>query len=96
VKAANIRRKFFEGLTVTNNPNQPDVAIGADPGPSSPEPQESRWAFINGWRVEPQSNDRAPVTGAMVPNAGAAAAVRSMTRRKHQASFKEWSQSRHE
>jgi hypothetical protein len=84
-------------LTVTNNLNQPEVAIGTASGPSLPEPSESqRWAFINGWRVEPQSTDRAPVAGAIVPNTGAAAALRSMTRRKHQASFKEWSQSRHE
>ena len=86
-----------EGLTVTNNLTQPEVAIGDDSRLSLPELSESqRWAFINGWRVEPQSNDRAPVEGAIVPNAGPAAAVRSMTRRKQQASFKEWSQSRHD
>ena len=56
----------------------------------------SRWAFINGWRVEPQSDDRAPVIGAVAPGTGSASARRSSARRRHQAMFKEWSQERHE
>ncbi|MDQ2975077.1 MAG: hypothetical protein M3R69_06670 [Acidobacteriota bacterium] len=56
----------------------------------------SRWAFINGWRVEPQSDDRAPVIGAVAPVTGSPSARRSNARRKHQAMFKEWSQERHD
>jgi hypothetical protein len=56
----------------------------------------SRWAFINGWRVEPQSDDRAPVIGAAAPGTGSPSASRSSARRKHQAMFKEWSQERHD
>ena len=61
---------------------------------------ESRWVFINGWRVAPQPNDRQPVRAAVLYTVatgnGSPAARRSRTRRKHQAMFKEWSQARHD
>ncbi|HEV7472455.1 MAG TPA: hypothetical protein VGN90_00295 [Pyrinomonadaceae bacterium] len=82
---------------MTNNLEQSETAIEADAISSSTELSESvRWAFINGWNVEPQSNDRAPASGIVAPNAASASARRSMTRRKHQAMFKAWSQSRDE
>jgi hypothetical protein len=56
----------------------------------------SRWAFINGWKVEPQSNDRAPVAGDIVTSMASPAAQRSTVRRKQQKKFKEWSQDRHD
>ena len=55
-----------------------------------------RWAFINGWKVEPQSDDRAPMFGAVAPSTASPSARRSSARRKHQAMFKEWSQDRHD
>lgn len=55
-----------------------------------------RWAFINGWKVEPQSDDRAPVLGEVAHSTASPSARRSTARRKHQAMFKAWSQDRHE
>ncbi len=55
----------------------------------------SRWAFINGWQVAPQSNDRALATGASNPNSNVSpAARRSSVRRQLQISYKEWSKRR--
>lgn len=56
----------------------------------------TRWAFINGWKVEPQSNDRAPMIGEIHIGTASPAALRSSTRRQRQAMFKEWSRSRHD
>ena len=87
---------LFEGFIVTKNLDQV-AASEANPTASLPETSDSpRWEFINSWKVEPQSNDRTPVGGVVVPNSAAASAVRSMTRRKQQARFKEWSQARHD
>ena len=73
------------------------IAIEGDPTSGAPDsPDSLRWAFINSWKVEPQFNDRPPVDRAVVPNSASASAVRSMTRRRQQARFKEWSQARHE
>jgi hypothetical protein len=73
----------------------------AGPAPSvesflPPASSGSRWAFINGWKVEPQSNDRVPMLGEVSIVTASPAAMRSGTRRKRQAMFKEWSQSRHD
>lgn len=54
----------------------------------------SRWAFINKWNVTPQENDRTPMLGPVAPVNTGQAAQRSAARRKHQVSFKEWSQAR--
>jgi len=56
----------------------------------------SHWAFINGWKVEPQSDDRTPMFGAVALSTASVSAHRSSARRKHQAMFKEWSQDRHD
>jgi hypothetical protein len=69
----------------------------AGAAPSLPESASTlRWAFINGWKVEPQFNDRAPMFGAVVPSTASPSGRRSTARRKHQAMFKEWSQDRHD
>jgi hypothetical protein len=69
--------------------------------PSLPESFTAlRWFFINAWKVEPQSDDRTPVLGAVASNAASPSdrpsARRSAARRKHQAMFKKWSQDRHD
>ena len=56
----------------------------------------SHWAFINDWKVEPQSDDRTPMFGAVALSTAAPATHRSSARRKHQVMFKEWSQDRHD
>jgi hypothetical protein len=57
----------------------------------------SLWTFINQWQVEPQSNDRLPMSGAVVPTEGVGPAVRrSVARRLHQLQYKEWSKQRHD
>ena len=56
----------------------------------------SHWAFINGWKVEPQSDDRTPMFGAVAVSTVSPSAHRSSARRKHQAMFKEWSKDRHD
>lgn len=82
---------------MTKNPDQAGAAIEVDATSPVPESSDSlRWSFINRWKVEPQSNDRAPVGDVVVPSSAAPAAVRSMTRRKQQARFKEWSRARHD
>ncbi|MEP6569634.1 MAG: hypothetical protein ABJC10_07665 [Acidobacteriota bacterium] len=62
--------------------------------------KQSHWAFVNGWKVEPQSNDRPPprpaVVSAVAPINASPSALRSTTRRKRQQKFKEWSQARHD
>jgi len=89
--------KFEESVNVTNIPKQSAVANNTDVAPSlSDSLATSRWAFINGWQVEPQSDDRAPVFGAVVSSPASPSARRSTARRKHQAMFKEWSQDRHD
>ncbi|HYJ85088.1 MAG TPA: hypothetical protein VEW46_03465 [Pyrinomonadaceae bacterium] len=58
--------------------------------------RDSRWAFINGWKVEPQSDDRAPAFGDVASSKASASAHRSGARRRHQAMYKQWSQDRHD
>jgi len=55
-----------------------------------------RWAFINGWKVEPQSDDRAPMVGSAAASVVSASVQRSVARRRHQGMYKEWSQDRHD
>jgi hypothetical protein len=57
---------------------------------------KSHWSFINGWKVEPQSDDRMPMLGTVAGSTASPSAHRSSARRKHQAMFKEWSQDRHD
>ena len=59
-------------------------------------PDESRWTFINSWKVEPQSDDRMPALGDVAQSAASRSARRSTARRTHQAMYKEWSKERHD
>jgi hypothetical protein len=73
------------------------AANDAEAAPSLAEASaKSRWAFINEWKVEPQSDDRARVFGTVASSTASPSARRSTARRKHQAMFKEWSQDRHD
>jgi hypothetical protein len=58
--------------------------------------EDSRWSFINGWKVEAQADDRRLTLGRVAERAGSAPAKRSFARRSHQRSFKAWSQQRHD
>jgi hypothetical protein len=89
---------FFDGgLSVTDILKQSVAENDAGTAPSPPDPSAtSRWAFINGWKVEPQSDDRTPMFGAVTPDTASPSAHRSSARRKHQAMYKEWSQDRHD
>jgi len=84
-------------LSVTDN-LKPSVAENdAGLAPAPPDSSgTSHWAFINGWKVEPQSDDRAPMFGAVATGTASPSAHRSSARRKHQAMYKEWSQERHD
>jgi len=85
------------GGNVTDNLKQPRADNGAGVAPSLPDSFSTiRWAFINGWKVEPQSDDRAPMFGEVAHSTASPSAHRSSARRKHQAMFKAWSQDRHE
>ncbi|HLO01134.1 MAG TPA: hypothetical protein VK208_21940 [Pyrinomonadaceae bacterium] len=55
-----------------------------------------RWAFINSWQVEPQSEDRLPAFGTGAQAVASPPPTRSAVRRKHQQMFKQWSQARHD
>ena len=54
----------------------------------------SRWSFINGWKVAPQSDDRTPMLGDVAHSDAAPSVRRSMARRRHQSMYKQWSQTR--
>lgn len=55
-----------------------------------------RWAFINGWAVESQSDDRTPMAGSAASSMVSPSVQRSVARRRHQRMYKEWSQDRHD
>ena len=56
----------------------------------------AHWSFINEWKVEPQSDDRPMMSAEVTPGGASPSAQRSTARRQHQATFKKWSQSRHD
>ena len=64
--------------------------------PLMAQADESRWAYITQWQVEPQPDDRRPMFGRIAAGKSSQSAGRSTTRRRHQAMFKAWSQSRHD
>ncbi len=59
-------------------------------------PATAHWAFINGWRVEPQADDRIPMFGSVANSSAGPSVRRSIARRRHQAMHKSWSQERHD
>ncbi len=58
--------------------------------------EESRWSFINRWRVNQQKDDRLPIGGAVADNARAPSAQRAFIRQSRQLKYKKWSQARHD
>lgn len=62
----------------------------------SDSPATARWAFINGWKVEPQADDRIPMFGSVLNSATTSSVHRSTARRRHQTMHKAWSQERHD
>jgi len=70
--------------------NAPVIGVAANPE------DKARWAYITEWHVEPQSDDRRPVSGSVSAGTSSLSAGRSSARRQHQAMFKAWSQSRHD
>lgn len=62
-----------------------------------PDPANAvRWDFINRWQVTDQWGDRRPVKSQVPLGSGPKSAQRSIARRAHQASYKEWSGDRHD
>jgi len=59
-------------------------------------PDAWHWAFINGWQLTPQADDRIPMFGSVVSSDASQSAARSFARRRHQLMFKEWSRQRHD
>jgi hypothetical protein len=87
----------FGALNVTDILKQSLVENDASTAPSLPNSEATlRWSFINWWKVEPQADDREPVHGAVAFKGVSPSAYRSAARRSHQASFKKWSQDRHD
>jgi hypothetical protein len=85
----------LNAMTDTLKQSVPENKAG--PSTSLPDSLSTlRWAYINGWKVEPQSDDRAPMFGEVAHSTASPSARRSSARRKHQAMFKAWSQDRHE
>jgi hypothetical protein len=85
-------------IDVAENIKQPVAENDSRAASSLDSSAGSHWAFINGWKVEPQSNDRAPALGENAAGivSPSASASRSTARRNHQKKFKEWSQERHD
>ena len=80
------------------NSRRPSTTPGERPViESQPVPADVvRWDFINQWQVTDQSDDRRPVKSQVPNGSGPGAAQRSIARRAHQASYKEWSGDRHD
>lgn len=55
-----------------------------------------RWAQLNPWLSEGQSDDRSPMRGTDGVSTGALSVRRSTARRSHQEMYKKWSQARHD
>jgi hypothetical protein len=60
------------------------------------EVDRTRWAQLNPWLSEGQSDDRIPMNGAVKDSSETPSVQRSFARRSHQAMFKKWSQARHD
>jgi hypothetical protein len=65
---------------------------------SRPETQFDpvRWAQLNPWLIEGQADDRIPMNGSVKDSGEPPSGQRAFARRRHQAMFKKWSQTRHE
>ena len=93
-------RKKSEWSKVSAAPVGPVfTAVGANPFTDSltlAQFDPVRWALANPWLSEGQADDRKPMNGTVAASAGTPSAYRASARRSHQASFKKWSQERHD
>jgi hypothetical protein len=64
----------------------------ATPAPFNPE----HWGQQNSWLLEGSADDRRPMLSRATDGPGSASARRSIARRSHQVSYKEWSRERHD
>ncbi len=69
-------------------------AKGETNSPIQSEFDPMRWALLNPWLSEGQSDDRTPMNGSVEDSGGPPSVQRSFARRSHQAMFKKWSQAR--
>ena len=70
-----------------------------NPSANSPTPipfDPIRWALVNPWLAEGQSDDRTPMDGSVRDIGGTPSGQRAFARRTHQVMFKKWSQARHD
>jgi hypothetical protein len=75
------------------------AAISHNPSTISRLPIQTdaaRWLLANPWLLEGQANDRPQIDGSVTGSRGTPAARRALARRRHQLSFKKWSQGRHD
>ena len=62
-----------------------------------PLPYSARWSFINEWQVQPQHDDRPPMSGSVESRSHATPSeARAFSRQRHQLMYKKWSQERHD
>ena len=69
-------------------------ANGETNSPRQAEFDPMRWAQLNPWLSEGQTDDRTPMNGSVKDSGGTPSVQRSFARRSHQAMFKKWSQAR--
>ena len=53
-----------------------------------------RWEQLNPWLLEGQADDRTPMDGSVKASGETLSVQRATARRRHQAMFKKWSQTR--
>jgi len=63
---------------------------------STPAFDPEHWAPLNSWLLVGSADDRRPMLSGATDRRGSASARRSIARRSHQVSYKEWSQARHD
>ena len=72
-------------------------AIRDNPPNNSVAPADAKRSVEpNPWLSEGQADDRRPMNGFVAESAGTHSAQRAFARRSHQATFKKWSQARHD
>ena len=71
-------------------------ARGETNSPTQTKFDPIRWAQLNPWLSEGQSDDRTPMNGSVKDGEGPPSVQRSFARRSHQVMFKKWSQARHD
>jgi hypothetical protein len=69
-------------------------ANGETNPPTQAEFDSVRWAQLNPWLTEGQADDRIPMNGSVTDSGGTRSVQRAFARKRHQAMFKKWSQTR--